>query len=96
MTFYNTSNETNPQLNEFRKVAEKQDAKVLNVLQKHGELTAWQVVNKIAAESMAYEKGMLLTSVRRSLNTLYKHGVIMKSKQVVNHFKRKEWKWQVL
>ena len=96
MTFYNTSNETNPQLQEFSKVAENQNAKVLNVLQKHGELTAWQVANKIAAESKVYEKGMLLTSVRRSLNTLYKQGKIMKSKQVVNHFKRKEWTWQVL
>ena len=96
MSYYNSSNEVNPILTDKRKKASTQDMRVFDILKRHGELTAWNIANKIAGECQGQQKGMLITSVRRSLSSLYKSGQIMKSKQVVNHFNSKEWTWQVL
>ena len=93
MTYYNTNSEVGEQLNKAVKAANVQTEKVYNILNGKGTATAWHIYSDI---SFIGQKGMLITSIRRSLNTLEKEGKVRKVEQVRNHFGRKEWTWQVI
>lgn len=69
MTFYNTTNEVNPQLELFKKKTDKQDVLILaeftkNPTENHSPSSLYRLFDL---------KGLNwpITSIRRSLNTLY-------------------------
>jgi predicted ArsR family transcriptional regulator len=67
MTYYNTTNETNPDLKQYRETAEKQDEVILDFFKQHKELTASDIERRST---------IFITSIRRSINTLVNDGLL--------------------
>lgn len=93
MTYYNTNSEVGEQLNNAVKAASVQDNTVYNIVKSKGTATAWHIYSDLL---FIGKSGILITSIRRSLNTLEKNGKVRKVQQVKNHFGRKEWTWQAI
>jgi len=90
--FYNTTNEVNPQLDLFRKVAHTQDAKILALFVRYPdkEISATSIL-----QNGTIDNG-LITSIRRSLNTLTKQGHIQQlDKKVESLFGRPEFLYKL-
>jgi predicted ArsR family transcriptional regulator len=68
--YYNTTNETNPELSASIKQTEKQDAKVLNYFLSNPN-------HQKTALELADELGILFTSVRRSCTNLIDAGKLV-------------------
>lgn len=72
--FYNTTNEQNQLLIEFTNKASAQDIIILDLFQDTNKpLTAWEALNLLEAKGQK----ILITSVRRSINTLVKHSQLI-------------------
>lgn len=68
--FYNTTNETNPVLSQYKAQAATQEEKVLEYYQRHKGATALQVAEIL---------GMHESSCRRSVTNLTKKGFLVKT-----------------
>lgn len=69
--FYNTTHETGDTLTERKARAAAQDAAVLALYRKHGELGPWQVHALLGSR-------WPITSIRRAINTLTKRDELVK------------------
>ena len=77
--FYNTTNEENPQLDVFCKKADSQDNLITDLFlcdppRKFTPSEVWQKLIRIGN----IDKDTPLTSIRRSINTLTKEGILRK------------------
>ena len=87
--YYNTTNETNPQLTMFHLKASTQDKHIIEMAQKMRVFSASKIFN-------SYPKQIPITSVRRSLNTLMNEGLIEKTgNKVMGLFSRKEFEYKI-
>jgi len=87
--FYNTTNETNPDLSEYRNKALNQDERVLGCF-KRGNKTSWTPSEILFA---AFDKAPI-TSVRRSMTNLTDKGKLEKTThQRMGSYGRPEYVW---
>jgi len=91
MTYFNTTQETNPQLALFTDKAKCQDEIILSLFQKHGRLSpsrCWVLVQQISPSP--------LTSIRRGISNLTREGKLIKtSEKAVGIYKRPELVWEL-
>lgn len=71
--YYNTTNETGAQLKLYQQNAQNQDNRILVVMQQNPRMSYG------ASDFTKIFPNMLLTSIRRSLNTLERKGLIAKT-----------------
>ena len=89
MSYYNTTNEVNPQLKMFHLKASSQDKHIIEMAQKLKVFSASKIFNQ-------YPKKIPITSVRRSLNTLMNEGLIEKTgNYVMGIYSRKEFEYRI-
>jgi len=85
--FYNSTNETGQTLKSYRKKAVKQDQAILEVFKLGGEWTAEAIHARLKLIDTKY-LAVPLTSVRRSVNTLWNKNIISKVGRTVGGFGR--------
>lgn len=77
--YYNTTNASEDQLDVFVQAATNQDDKVYEVFRaKKIPMTPIMVLDEVYKHEPDQKKMMLITSIRRSINTLTKAGRLMK------------------
>ena len=96
MTFYNTTNETNSQLDVFCKRADSQDNLVFDLFMENlppNKFTPSQVW-QLLIRRHSIDRNTPLTSIRRSINTLTKERVLRKlNEKAVGFYGRNEHRW---
>lgn len=80
MSYYNTTNATNPNLATYHNKASTQDSQIAKIFEGNrerafGASTVWQMFN----EGKHFKAQAPITSIRRSLNTLEKEGIVEKT-----------------
>ena len=92
MAFYNTTGEKGIVLDKAHKDAKKQDERILAFFKKHGRLrlfTPWDVQVHLGEDT-------LITSIRRSINTLTKQGHLVKTHlKVKGPYGRPSYCWKL-
>lgn len=76
MSFYDTTKEPKEDVKKYRKTTEKQDVLVLRWCQSVEKFTPWSIHALMQNTTVG---GILITSVRRSINTLLNDGKIEKT-----------------
>ena len=82
--FHNTANSDNSEIHEGIKRNYKQDGVILEYIKDRTKLfvdyefDAWMIQTYFSKPNLYYDKTILITSVRRSLNTLKNKGLIRK------------------
>lgn len=82
--FHNTANSDNSEVHEGIKKNSKQDKVILEYIKDRTkwfigyEFDAWMIQTYFSKPNLYYDKPILITSVRRSLNTLKSKGLIKK------------------
>lgn len=97
--YFNTTNENNENVAIFVKINNKQDANVLanakELTEQKGCFTSSEVYLQYLHKHIL--EGVLLTSVRRSVNTLFKAGLIVKTgERQEGRYKRSELVFKVV
>lgn len=90
MAYYNTAGEIIPDLESYIQIAKKQDDKVLSVFYKYSSkdipLTGWAVYNLYINLYNIPNDGSLVTSIRRSIDTLKKNNLLVNLGSIVTDY----------
>jgi len=90
-SYYNTTGESGPQLSLFNQKAKTQDKNILKFFQAHKDR---QISASDILVNNVLENG-LITSIRRSINTLAKEMYIIKVGSKTSIYDRKEFTYQL-
>ena len=77
MTYFNTTHETDNQVDLFSKINSGQDQRVLEIVKEMGAFSASRVWQKYI--HVYFKQSTPITSIRRSINTLKKCGYIQET-----------------
>jgi hypothetical protein len=92
MTYYNTTSVRDPDLNEYRKKADKQDTRILEYFQHHpfAHLAPSQIHQRVFGMTVP------ITSVRRAMSTLTGKGLLRRTDiKIKGPFGRPECLWSL-
>lgn len=95
MTYYNTTQETGQDLREFQQKAQTQDSTIATFF----ELNPGQMFTPWEIQSLAFTPpAPPITSVRRSMNTLTRAGLIEKTRHLkeVGEYGRRSFAWRLI
>jgi len=73
--YHNTTNETQENVNNYKKITAKQDKRVLSIIRNQNKPFSASVIYKIYLHKHVID-GIIITSVRRSINTLKRYGYL--------------------
>lgn len=89
--YYNTTNEQNPELKEYRSKTKSQDKIVLSIANRFNTFSASKILEWYPTTKIP------ITSIRRSLNTLEKDNKIVKTgNKVIGIYGRNENEYKIL
>jgi len=91
MSFYNTTNEHGTQLVAFKEKARSQDDVIWGVFKSGAKMTPFEVSAILKDRGVRYP----ITSIRRSIHTLTRVGLIEKTDQRgMGEYGRQNYKWK--
>ena len=94
MTYFNTTHETENQVDLFTKLNEGQDQRVLEIVKEMGVFSASKVWQKYI--HLYLKQATPITSIRRSINTLKKCGYIQETgNKVKGLYSRNELEYKI-
>lgn len=91
--YYNTTKLSKKEVIEANNEALAQEGNIIEIFKKHSPLApsdVWRIYERL------YKKSILLTSVRRSITTLTKKGILTKTSiKKIGVYKRLEYVWKI-
>lgn len=97
--YFNTTNESKENVKKFKKINKKQDTKVLNIIRNINKPFSASLVWKIYLRKHLEKKPILLTSVRRSIDTLKNINIpyiVKTGNKVMGIHGKKEFEYRLL
>ena len=92
MTYYNTTNESGPQLAAFKQEAQTQDQAIYEVFKSGAKLIPFEVQTILSKKGIDWP----VTSIRRSINTLAEEGLIENTgERRLGKYGRNNYVWQI-